>query len=571
MSLSNAEIAASLETVADLLEFDGANAFRVRAYRSAARSIREHGRPLADLVAEGGRLTSLAGVGKGAAEKCEELLESGRLELLDELQQRIPQSVLLLLRIPGLGPKRAATLFRELQVRTLDDLRAACDDGRVAGLKGFGKKTEELILAGLDLASHAETRVLWRDADELAGLLRRHLRECDQIERLEIAGSYRRGKETVGDLDVLIVASDSTPPMDQLQAWEQVETVLVRGSTKMSVRSRNGVQVDMRVVAPRAFGAALQYFTGSKEHNVRLRGLAKDRGLKVNEYGVYRVEKDGDETYICGATEEQVYAALDLPWIPPELREGRREFEWADGPRPELVTLADLVGDLHMHTTDTDGRGSLDEMAAAAAARGLRYIAITDHSKRVAMAGGLDAARLREQWRRIDALNDTLGGRPLVLKGIECDILENGEMDLPDDVLGEADWVLGSIHYGQNQSRAELTARIVGALDHPHVSAIAHPTGRRLNRRKAYPLDMERVIRTAADRGKCLELNANPARLDLNDVHCGEAARQGVSIVISSDAHSVAALDVLRFGVLQARRAGLTPSDVANTRDWPWK
>jgi DNA polymerase (family 10) len=320
------------------------------------------------------------------------------------------------------------------------------------------------------------------------------------------------------------------------------------------------------VVPAESYGAALQYFTGSKDHNVVLRGLAKDRGLKINEYGVFRLEKDGQETYIAGRSEEEVYATLGLPCFPPEMREAREEFAWAAaGPLPKLVELTDIQGDVHMHTSATDGHAELAEMAHAALARGLKYIAITDHSKRVSMARGLDAVRLRAQWQAIDRLNVELENL-VILKGIECDILEKGGMDLPDDVLAEADWVIASLHYGQNQPRSQITDRILGALENRYVSIVAHPTGRLINRREPYDVDMEQVFRAAARHGKLLELNANPARLDLHDVHCAAAKRHGIPIVISTDAHSTEGLDVMRYGVLQARRGGLTKRDVANTR-----
>ncbi|HTU27000.1 MAG TPA: PHP domain-containing protein, partial [Pirellulales bacterium] len=382
-----------------------------------------------------------------------------------------------------------------------------------------------------------------------------------------LAGSYRRGKETVGDLDILTVAADGAAVMDRLGEFAGIE-VIGRGGTKMSVRLSNGLQVDLRVVPAESFGAALQYFTGSKDHNVVLRGLAKSRGLKINEYGVFRVNGT-EETYVAGRTEEEVYATLGLPVFPPEIREARFEFAWAEaGPLPRLVETADLRGDLHMHTTATDGRASLEEMIAAARARGLAYIAITDHSKRVSMANGLDETRLRAQWAEIDRVNATLTDIT-VLKGVEVDILERGGLDIADDCLAEADWVVASVHYGQNQSREQITSRILGALENPHVSAIAHPTGRLINRRAPYEVDLEAVYRAAAAQGKCLEINANPARLDLDDVAAAAAKAHGIPLVISSDSHTVEGFDVLRFGILQARRAGLTASDVLNTRPWP--
>jgi DNA polymerase (family 10) len=478
--------------------------------------------------------------------------------------------VLALLRIPGLGPKKAAALFKELNIATLDQLRAACEAQEIRKLKGFAAKTEEAILAGIGLAMTAEVRMFWAEADEYARAIKADLAASPSIVQLEVAGSYRRGKETIGDLDFLVVANDVDAAMDHFAQIVNPGGVIGRGPTKISARTEAGLQVDMRVVPAESFGAALVYFTGSKDHNIVLRGLAKDRGLKINEYGVFRVdEKAGAKQNadpIAGRTEEDVYATLGLPWIPPELREARREFEWAAaGKLPKLIELDDLCGDLHMHTTETDGKATLQEMVATAQSRGLKYIAITDHSKRVTMARGLDAARLRAQWTKIDAFNRTLRGFK-VLKGVEVDILEKGGLDLDDDVLAEADWVVASVHYGQNQPRAQITERILGALENPHVRAIAHPTGRLINRRKAYEVDLEAVFKAARANGKMLELNSSPHRLDLDDVACATAKSFGIPIVISSDAHSTEGLGVLRYGVQQARRAGLTKDDVANTR-----
>ncbi|MHB8954661.1 MAG: DNA polymerase/3'-5' exonuclease PolX [Pirellulaceae bacterium] len=567
--LSNAEIAATLDELADLLEFEGANAFRVRAYRNGSHAIRNLSQSLTHLVAENpDQLTDIEGIGQSVAEKCVTLVRTGRLPQLDSLREQIPPSVLLLLRIPGLGPKKAAVLFRELGIATLEQLRVACESHQVRSLKGFGAKTEQAILDGMHVAATASQRVYWAEADGVVRRLRDHLLACPAVERLEFAGSYRRGQETVGDLDALVVSVDPQAVMDALATWDAVRETLARGDTKMSVRLESGLQVDLRVVPRDSFGAALQYFTGSKEHNVELRGRAKQRGLKINEYGVYRGTGEREER-VAGASEEEVYRTLDLPLFPPELREGRQEFRWAEaGPLPTLITEQDILGDLHMHTTDTDGLASLEEMAQAAHRRGLQYIAITDHSKRVTMARGLDVPRVLQQWAAIDRLNAALGPDFRVLKGIEVDILEKGGLDLPDDVLAQAEWVVASVHYGQKQPREQITARIVEALAHPYVHAIAHPTGRLLNRRDPYQVDLESVLNAAQKYRKCLELNAHPTRLDLNDVHCAAAKERGVPIAICTDAHSVEGLNVMRYGILQARRAGLTKADVANAHTW---
>jgi DNA polymerase (family 10) len=559
---TNADAANLLDEIADILEFQAANPFRVRAYRNGARTIRALTEPLSAIIDDEKRkLTDIAGIGKDLAEKLTTLVATGELPMFDELRAEVPDSLIKLMRVPGLGPKKAAALHKELGIENFDDLRTACETQQVRGLKGFGAKTEATILDGLELAEAAGERMVWAHADAIVAILREHLQTCPTIQRLEFAGSYRRGRETVRDLDVLVVADTPDEVMDRLEEFPGVDAVTGRGETKMSVRLSDGVQIDLRVVPAESFGAALHYFTGSKQHNVALRGLAKQRGLKINEYGVWKGEQS-----IAGATEEEVYAALDLPWFPPELRENRLEFELAArGQLPKLVELADVRGDLHMHTHATDGTASIEEMAAAAQARGLSYIAITDHSKRVTMASGLDASRLRQQFEQIDRINVTLADFH-ILKGVECDILERGGMDLDDGVLSEADWVVASVHYGQNQPREQITKRIVDALANPHVSAIAHPTGRLINRRKPYDVDLDAVFRAAAEHNKLLELNANPARLDLDDVACAAAKRHGVAIVISTDAHSTDGLDVLRYGILQARRAGLKKDDVANTR-----
>lgn len=562
--LNNASIAAVLDEMADLLEITGANLFRVRAYRNAARAIHDLPEPVESLLADSDRkLIDIPGIGKDLAEKVVALATTGDLAQRQELLAKVPAGVRMMLRIPGLGPKKAAVLLDKLHVTNLDELRAACESQQVRELKGFGQKTEEIILRGLAQAEQVGQRLLWADADIVAQSLLAHLRQAPGVAELQPAGSYRRGRDTIGDLDLLVVATQPGPVMDRLAAYPDLTEVLARGETKMSIRLGTGLQVDLRVVAEPSFGAAWQYFTGSKQHNVILRGLAKERGLKINEYGVFR-----DEAYVAGRTEEEVYATLDLPWFPPELREGRDEFEWAlTTGLPELVELADLQGDLHMHTDATDGKASLEQMCDAARARGYQYIAITDHSKRVSMANGLDGPRLRQQWAAIDRLNARQRGFR-VLKGVEVDILERGGLDLPDDVLAEADWVVASVHYGQNQPSQQITRRITDALANPHVSAIAHPTGRLLGRREAYEVDLAQVIRAAAEHGKFLELNANPNRLDLDDVACAAAKRAGVPITISSDAHSVEGLAVERYGILQARRAGLTAADVVNTRPW---
>lgn len=567
--MNNKEIAALFEQIADLLEFQKANPFRVRAYRNGGRKIGDLSESLASIAADESRsLTDIEGIGKDLAEKIGVLLETGSLPMLEELLAAIPASVMALLRVPGLGPKKAALLHQELGIDSLESLQQACESQQVRQLKGFGAKTEETILKGLAIAAEAERRTRWVDAEKIVDELLTHMRELSGIKQMEIAGSYRRRSETVGDLDLLVDAKSAEQVMDHFGELSGISEVLARGETKMSVRLNSGMQIDLRVVPEASFGAALQYFTGSKDHNVVVRGRAKQQGLKVNEWGVYQVDAKGEETYLAGKSEQEVYEALGLPWFSPTIREARQEFNWADDDAlPELVELADIRGDLHMHTTATDGKATLREMIEAARERELEYIAITDHSQRVSMARGLDPERLRRQWQEIEELQKEYDDI-VILKGIECDILEQGGMDLPDDVLAEADWVVASVHYGQKQSQEQITERILGALENPHVDIIAHPTGRLINRREPYAVDMEAVMAAAVTHGKFLELNANPARLDLHDVHCAAAKRLGIPIVISSDAHSTEGLDVMRHGVQQAQRGGLTAADVANALSW---
>jgi DNA polymerase (family 10) len=563
--MTNVEIAAVFEQIADLLEFKGENPFRVRAYRNAARMIHDLPESAAEIVADKNRkLTDIEGIGKDLAEKIATLVETGSLPMLEELFAEVPESILAIMRVPGLGPKRAAILFHELDVRGIDQLREACEQHRVRDLKGFGAKTEAVILQGLDIAAEAGKRILWAEADQHVQSILGHMKSCRAIEKIEAAGSYRRCQDTVGDLDFLAVAKNADPVMDCLTHYGGLAQVLARGDTKMSIRLTSGVQVDLRVVPAISFGAAMQYFTGSKQHNIVIRGRAKDKGLKINEYGVFRGEK-----MVAGKTEKDVYGALDLPWIPPELREARREFKWADaGKLPQLVELKDIRADLHMHSTWTDGQATIEQMAEAAKKRGYKYIAITDHSQRVSMVGGLNPAKALKQWAEIDTLNKRLKGIT-ILKGIEVDILERGGLDLPDDVLAKADWVVSSIHYGQNQPKEQITRRAIEALENPYVCALAHPTGRMLLQRKPYEIDLDAVLRAARDNGKFMELNAHPVRLDLNDVACAAAKNLGVPIVISTDAHRPEGLDAMRYGIMQARRGGLTKKDVANTRTWP--
>ncbi len=563
--MENSRIADIFDELADLLEFRGENPFRVRAYRNGAHAIRDLDESVAAILEDETRdLADLPGIGMTLAEKARTLVDTGTLPQLETLRKEVPDAVIAMVRIPGLGAKKAAALHRELNIDSLEALRKACDAGLVRKLKGFGAKTEELILAGMQIATAAGERIYWSAADQLAESILAHMQGCKAIERMQWAGSYRRGKETVGDLDLLAVASDRKAAMDHFESYPERTQTIARGEEKkISIRVGRSFQVDMRLVESDEFGAALQYFTGSKQHNVRLRRLAQAKGLKLNEYGVFR---ESDQSRVAGTTEQEVYAAVGLPLIPPELREDRQEFELAAiGKLPELITEQAIRGDLHMHTSASDGTATIREMADAAIERGLQYIAITDHSKRVSMARGLDEKRLLQQWRTIDEIRPEYEGRLVILKGIECDILEKGGMDLGDDCLAQADWVLASVHYGQRQSRQQITERILGAIENPHVDCIAHPTGRLINRREPYAVDLDAVMKAAVQTGTFMELNANPARLDLNDVHAAAAKRLAIPVVINTDAHSTDGLAVMRYGIKQARRAALTAADVLNT------
>lgn len=559
----NAEVATAFEEMADLLEIEGANPFRVRAYRFAARTLRDLPAEVGEMVAKGEDLTSLPGIGDDLAGKIKEILATGTAAALEAQRKRVPATLTELLRIPGLGPKRVKTLAHELKVRSLSELQTAAQAGRVRTLSGFGEKTEQHILDALATRLAEAPRVQRAVAIPYAEALVAYLEQSSGVSRVIAAGSYRRGLETIGDLDILVTAPAGHTVMDRFVAYQEVRDVLAHGATKSSVRLQSGLQVDLRVVPQESYGAALLYFTGSKAHNVVLRQLAQQRGLKLNEYGVFRGDKP-----VAGETEESVYACLGLSWIPPELREGRGEIDAAKAGRlPHLVDLQDLKGDLHAHTRATDGRNSLPEMAEAARLRGLRYFAITDHSRRLTMAKGLDSARLLQQMEDIDRLNATLSGIT-ILKGIEVDILEDGNLDLPDEVLGRLDLVVGAVHSRFNLSNRRQTERIMKAMDHPHFSILAHPSGRLIGRREPYDVDMLRIIRKARERRCFLEVNAHPERLDLTDIHCRMAKDEGVLLAVNTDAHSMLDLENARFGVGQARRGWLEKTDVLNTRSY---
>jgi DNA polymerase (family 10) len=561
MPVHNAEIAGQFNRLADLLELEDANPFRVRAYRTAARTINGLSHSLADLLAAGEDLSKLPGIGKDLAGKIRTLIETGKLPLLEQVQARTPAALSDLMRIDGLGPKRVKVLHRELDINSFEDLQRAARSGRIRELAGFGEKTEARILERLEASRQTEIRTRLVEAEDIAGPLIRYLQGCPGVKQVAIAGSYRRRRETVGDLDILVTAKQGTPVADHFVAYDEVSEVVSQGKARSTVRLRSGLQVDLRVVPGVSYGAALLYFTGSKAHNIALRKLAIKRGYKLNEYGLYK----GDER-VAGATETAVYKKLGLPSIEPELREQRGEIEAArKGRLPKLVSRDDIRGDLHCHTRATDGRDSLEAMVTAARKLGYEYLAITDHSRHLTVAHGLDRKRLLEQIRRIDKLNAQQDDI-VVLRSIEVDILEDGRLDLPDSVLGRLDLVVGAVHYKFNLGRKQQTERIIRAMDNPHFNILAHPGGRLLNRRPPLDVDMERLMQAASERGCFLELNAQPARLDLTDSDCLLARDLHVKVALSTDAHSTDQLDYMRFAVGQARRGWLEAGDVLNTR-----
>ena len=558
--MDNLAVARIFAEIADLLEIKSENPFKIRAYRNGAETIAHLGTPVASLTAEERR--GIPGIGKDLAAKITELLETGAAAYHQELLQEFPPTILDLLRLQGVGPKTVALLYSGLGIRTLDDLQAAAKDGRIRQLKGMGAKKESQILKALEERQLVSGRRLMAEASDVAASLVAYLREhAPQAEVIPV-GSLRRGCETCGDID--IVAAGAPPAlMEAFTGYKLVETILARGGTKSSVKLWGGFQADLRLVPRESLGAAMQYFTGSKAHNIALRDRAIQRGFKLNEYGLFRID---DESVVAGATEEGIYEALGLAWVPPELRENRGELAAAEaGTLPNLLTLQDLKGDLHMHTTATDGRADAETMARSALAAGLQYIAITDHSQALAMANGLDEARALEHARGIRALNDRLDGIT-VLAGIECDIRPDGTMDLADDCLAALDIVIASIHSAFNMDERQMTDRILSAIANPHVDVIAHPTGRLILRREGYKVDMERILAAAADAGVALEINSQPDRLDLHDTHARLARERGVKLIVDSDAHSPAALGNLRWGALTARRAWLQPGDVLNAR-----
>jgi len=558
----NPEVAQSLDDVADLLELDSANPFRVRAYRNAARVVRGLGKEVSELLADADTAPKLPGIGTDLAGKIRTLARTGHLPLLEQLRKKTPHIAQELLHLPNLGPKRVRTLCDELEVRTLEQLHRAVLDGRVRELSGFGAGIEKKLREALEAEAKAPPkRLKLALAESYVEPLLTYLRGASGVREVVVAGSYRRYQETIGDVDIVATAPRSAPVIERFTTYDEVAKVLASGSTRATIVLRSGLQVDLRVVPPESYGSALHYFTGSKAHNIAIRRLGVERGLKINEYGVFRGRKR-----LGGKTEEEVFGAVGLGFIPPELRENRGEIEAAAaGSLPNLVELSDMRDDLHVHSKATDGHASLEELAEAAKERGYEYLAVTDHSRRLAMAHGLDARRLRGEMRAIDRLNEKGNGVTL-LKGIEVDILEDGTLDLADDVLGELDLVVAAVHSKFDLSRQKQTERILRAIERPHFTILAHPTGRLIGEREPYDVDMARIISAAKERGCFIELNAHPDRLDLTDVHCRMAKEAGVLVSVATDAHRAQEMSNLRFGVGQARRGWLEKGDVLNTR-----
>lgn len=558
----NAAVASLLDAMGDLLEVAGADKYRYLSYHKAAHAIRAWDEDVSQTAAAG-RLTDIPGVGAKLAASIQSLLATGSFPEMQEVLDRLPASITELLRIPGLGPKRAKVLYDALAIGSVDDLEEAIAEGRLAGLPGFGPKTVENIAEGIARYRRLSARILLADALPLAEKLVAELSLAEGVQQVSYAGSLRRMKETVGDIDVLVSADEGPPVMEAVRSLPLVTRVLASGETKTSVMTTAGLQVDVRVVDPSSWGAALQYFTGSAEHNVRVREVAKQHGLKVSEYGVFRIDT-GER--VAGATEEEVYAALGMVVPPPEVRENAGEVELAlKGQVPDLVTLSDIRGDLHVHTVATDGRSTLEQNRSKAAELGYEYIACSDHAYDLRMVGGLDLDDLERQWAAIDELN-ARGDGPVVLKAIELNIGDDGGVDYPDEVLARFDLCIASLHWGWNDTRERATQRLIRAIENPWIDIIGHPTGRLLGKRDPFDLDMEAILARAGQTGTVMEINASPDRLDLCDIHLRMARRHGVRVCIATDAHEAMQMNFMRWGVATARRGWMSAADVINAQ-----
>ena len=560
MNIRNTDISELFKKTADFLEISGANPFRIRAYRNAARTIASLAHPVSDLLVENADLTRLPGIGKELDEKIKEIIRTGKLAKLEELEEHVPGSLHLVLKIPGLGPRKVKALYTNLGVSSIEELKRAAMDEKIRKLAGFGKKSEERILKDIGRLDRYVSRTLWITAENIAGSLTDHLRPVVTSGNIEITGSFRRRRETVRDLDILVASQDAKKIMDRFVSFDHVGEVIAQGDTRSSIRLHSGFQVDLRVVDRESFGAALHYFTGSQAHNIAIRRLGKQKGLKINEYGVFN-----DHRRVAGLMEEDVFFQVGLPYIPPELREDIGEIQAAlENRLPNLISPKDIRGDFHCHTDDSDGRNSLEEMAIAAEDRGYAYLAVTNHTGSLQIAQGLNHNEVKNLLKKIDRLNKKMPNI-MILKSMEVDILKDGRLDLPNDILEKLDFTICSIHSHFGLSRSDQTERIIRAMDNPHFNILGHPTGRLINRRPGYEVDLDRLITAAANRGCFMELNAHPERLDLDDVHCRVAKEKGVKVAISTDAHQIKDLDFMHLGIAQARRGWLEPKDVLNT------
>jgi DNA polymerase (family 10) len=564
--MENKSIADILTEIADVLDIQGENPFRVRSYRNAARTIADMSQSVKALIKSGAKLEEIPGIGKSLEEKIEEIVSTGRCRFLEELQAKVPPGLTELLKLEGLGPKKVKLLYDELGVDSVDRLEKAAQAGRLRDLAGMGVKTEEKVLKSVEQYRAGMGRFKLSVGFTYAQALLDYLKNVPGLKRLDPAGSFRRRRETIGDLDILAICGKGCKVMDRFSKYGDVAEVLSSGETKSSVRLKCGLRVDVRVLEEESYGAALHYFTGSKAHNVAVRERAKELGLKVSEYGVFRAK---DEKRLSGADEEDVFKAVGLPFIPPELREDRGEIQAAEkGELPKLIEPADIRGDLQMHTKATDGKNSITEMAHKAKEMGYAYIAITDHSKAVRVAGGLDEKGLARHLQEIEKVGRQISGMR-IFKGVEVDILADGSLDLKDDILKECDVVLASVHSRFNMEEGEMTRRIIKAIQNPHVSILAHPTGRLILEREAYKVNLKEVFQAAIDRGVVMEINAYPDRLDLRDVDARMAKEMGAKLVISTDAHSIVQLELMKFGVFTARRGWVEAKEVINTLPLP--
>lgn len=562
MTSKNIEIAQIFNKLADLLELENENTFRVRAYRNAALTMENLTKDIEQMVENGEDLTQLPAIGPDLEKKIIDIVNNKEIELLKNLEGRNPIDFTQLSRVQGLGAKRIKKLYEALGIKNIDELEQAAKAQNIRHLDGFNEKLEQQILEETKKIKEKYNRFKISTAEQYALPLVEYLKNVTDIEKIEIAGSYRRKQETIGDIDILVTCDKCDNVMDKFIHYPQVERVLTKGVTRSSVVLKSGIQIDLRAVPQKSYGAALHYFTGSKAHNINIRKLAKQHGWKINEYGLFDGEK-----FLAGKTEKDIYKKLGLPYIEPELRTNGEEFEAALQNRlPDLIQLKDIKGDLHMHTTRTDGRNSLEEMAQAAQALGYDYIANTEHSQRLAMAHGLNTEQLEENIKRIEKLNETLENFT-ILKGIEVDILEDGTLDLPDSILKKLDIVIGAVHYKFNLSKQDQTERIMRAMDNKYFNILAHPTGRLINEREPYDVDMERIMRHAKENNCFLEINSQPSRLDLNDIYIKMGKEIGIKFSIDTDAHSTADYSFMRYGVAQARRGWLEANDVINTRN----